>query len=86
MSADEHAHAEDENEGRTATKPLGSEYKVRLASSVRMIEKDEVIRRQVLETCIGVLFRPVFCSVLFFFLVLPLAFLLHDSPNRGLNH
>eukprot|EP00904_Undaria_pinnatifida_P002813 jgi/Undpi1/12532/HiC_scaffold_6.g02201.m1 len=43
------SHANDDHEdgdgGRTATTPNGAQYKVRLASSVRMIEKDEVIRR-----------------------------------------
>lgn len=45
--AEEHAHDHHEEvEGhRTSSKPGGAQYKVRLASSVKMIEKDDVIKR-----------------------------------------
>eukprot|EP00903_Cladosiphon_okamuranus_P012927 g12070.t1 len=44
---EEHAHDHHEEvEGhRTSTMPQGAQYKVRLASSVKMIEKDDVIKR-----------------------------------------
>lgn len=46
-NAEQHAHdqSDEVEDHRTTSKPNGAQYRVRLASSVKMIEKDDVIKR-----------------------------------------